>query len=161
MDPHLPNRLAHADKRRAAPAKSLPLWGAKLVKLPNHRDRMGCLIALDRDQSLPFDMRRVYCIYACHGKSVRGEHATSAHCAMVALQGAVDVDLDNGQERATVRLSRPVQALCLHAGIWLRLRRFSKDAIVLVAASQLYADVRYFDQPNPRLLKSIRHARWR
>jgi WxcM-like protein len=160
MDPHLPSRLAHANKRRAAPATSLPLLGAKLVKLPNHRNRMGCLIALDREQSVPFDLRRVYCIYASHGKSVRGGHATSAHCAIVALRGAVEVDLDNGQERATVRLSRPDRALCLHAGVWLRLRKFSKDAILLVAASKLYAEVAYFDRPNPRLLKSVRRA-WR
>jgi dTDP-4-dehydrorhamnose 3,5-epimerase-like enzyme len=155
------SNLSQAEKRRGAQARTLSLLGAKLVKLPKHADSRGCLIALDRDQSLPFDVRRVYCIYQTRGKTVRGEHAMSAHCAMVVLQGAVDVDLDNGQAQASVRLSRTDQALCIHAGVWLRVRDFANGAILLVAASHLYADVMYFDRPNPDLLKPIPQARWR
>ncbi len=155
MHPYLIRNLGQA------PAKRISLRGTKLVKLPDHADSRGCLIALDRDQSLPFDVRRVYCIYQGHPKSIRGEHATSADCALVALQGSVDVDLDNGQEQASMRLSRTDQALCIHAGVWLRLRNFMDEAIVLVAASQLYAESAYFEHPNPELLKSIPQARWR
>ena len=147
-------------EKRSRP-RNLSLLGTKVVKLPDHADSRGCLIALDRDQSLPFDVRRVYCIYQGHAKSIRGEHATSAHCALVALQGAVDVDLDNGQEQTSMRLSRSDQALCIHAGIWLRLRNFVDEAIVLVAASRLYAESAYFDHPNPELLRSMPQARWR
>ncbi len=160
MDHYLTSNLSQAEKRRRAPAKSLSLLGTRLVKLPKHADSRGCLIALDRDQSLPFDVRRVYWIQG-DVKSVRGEHATSAHCAMVALRGAVEVDLDNGLEQTSVRLSRTDQALCIHAGVWLRIRNFANGAILLVAASQLYAESVYFDRPNPGLLKSIPQARWR
>jgi dTDP-4-dehydrorhamnose 3,5-epimerase-like enzyme len=143
------------------PARPLSLRGTKLVKLPDHADSRGCLIALDRDQSLPFDIRRVHCIYQASAKSIRGEHATSAHCALVAVQGAVDVDLDNGQEQTSLRLSRSDEALCIHAGVWLRLRNFVDEAIVLVTASRLYAESAYFDHPNPELLRSIPQTRWR
>jgi hypothetical protein len=77
------------------------------------------------------------------------------------VQGAVDVDLDNGQEQASMRLWRSDQALCIHAGVWLRLRNFVDEAIVLVTASRLYAESVYFDHPNPELLKLIPQARWR
>src|SRR6266487_2589224 len=137
--------VSRGEKRRSP--RNLSLLGTKVVKLPDHADSRGCLIALDRDQSLPFDIRRVYWIYQGHAKSIRGEHATSAHCALVALQGAVDVDLDNGQDQASMRLSRSDQALCIHAGVWLRLRNFVDEAIVLVAASRLYAESAYFDHP--------------
>jgi hypothetical protein len=152
--------LSHAATPSAS-GVSLSLPGTKLVKLPKHADSRGFLIALDRDQSLPFDVRRVYCIFRGGAKSVRGEHATSAHCALVALQGVVHVDLDNGQEQRALRLARPDQALCIHAGVWLRLRDFAEDAIVLVAASQLYAESEYFDRPVWGLLKSGSQARWR
>jgi len=157
----LTSNFSQGETRRAVPARTLSLLGTKLVKLPKHADSRGCLIALDRDQSLPFDVRRVYCIYQGPAKSVRGEHATSAHCALVALRGAVEVDLDNGQEQASVHLSRIDQALCIHSGVWLRLRNFANGAILLVAASQLYAESGYFDRPNPELLKSLPQARWR
>ncbi len=155
MRPYLIRNLSQV------PAGRPSFLGTKLAKLPDHADSRGCLIALDRDQSLPFDVRRVYCIYQGHAKSIRGEHATSAHCALVALQGAVDVDLDNGQDQASMRLSRSDQALCIHAGVWLRLRNFVDEAIVLVAASRLYAESAYFDHPNPELLRSMPQARWR
>jgi dTDP-4-dehydrorhamnose 3,5-epimerase-like enzyme len=153
--------LRQAEKQREVPAGDLSFLGATLVKLPQHADSRGCLIALDRDQSLPFEVRRVYCIYQGPGKTVRGEHATSAHCAMVALQGAAEVDLDNGETHASVRLSATDQALCIHAGVWLRVRDFADDAILLVAASQVYAESQYFDRPNPTLLKAIAQTRWR
>lgn len=161
MDRYLISNLSQDEKRRRAPARSPSLLGTKLVKLPKHTDSRGCLIALDRDQSLPFDVRRVYCIYQGSAKSVRGEHATSAHCALVAVRGAVEVDLNNGREQTSVRLSRIDHALCIHAGVWLRLRNFANGAILLVAASQLYAKSVYFDRPNPELLKSLPQARWR
>jgi len=155
MRPYLVRSLGQAQAGRPS------LLGTKLVKLPDHADSRGCLIALDRDQSLPFDIRRVYCIYQGHPKSIRGEHSTSAHCALVAVQGAIDVDLDNGQDQTSMCLSRSDQALCIHAGVWLRLRNFVDEAIVLVVASKLYAEAAYFDHPNPELLKPIPKARWR
>jgi hypothetical protein len=161
MGPSLTSNLSQRERRRGASARTPSLLGVKLVKLPKHADSRGRLIALDRDQSLPFEVRRVYCIYQGRGKTVRGEHATSTHCAMVVLQGSIEVDLDNGQAQASLRLSRIDQALCIHAGVWLRVRDFRNGAILLVAASQLYAESEYFDRPNPELLKSIPQERWR
>lgn len=150
-----------AGKERRAPTGVPSFQGTKLVRLTKHADSRGCLIALDREQSLPFEVRRVFCMYEAPRETVRGEHATSAHLALVALQGAVEVDLDNGRQQATIRLARIDEALCVHAGVWLRLRNFADGTIVLVAASQLYRDVVYFDRPNLELLKSIAQAGWR
>ena len=140
--------------------KTHPIYGTRLVAVPQHADERGFLIALDRDQSLPFDVRRVYCIYAGASAGVRGEHATSAHCALVALQGSVEIDLDNGSEQASVHLSRTDQALCIHAGVWLRVRDLSSGAIVLVAASRLFSESVYFDRPSRELLDGPVHERW-
>ena len=141
--------------------KSHALAGTRLVKVPRHADERGYLIALDRDQSLPFDIRRVYCIFAGVPGAVRGEHATSAHCALIALQGSVEIDLDNGQRQASVHLSRTDQALCVHAGVWLRVRDLAHGAVVLVAASRPFAESVYYDRPNRELLRAAAHERWR
>ena len=133
--------------------------GTQLVVVPQHRDERGCLVALDQDQSLPFEVRRVFCIYPGHPKAVRAEHATSAHCALLALQGAVDVDLDNGDESTTVRLATTDQALCIHAGVWLRLRNFTANAILMIAASEPYSESVYYDRPHPELIRD--HHHWR
>lgn len=135
--------------------------GTRLVAVPQHRDERGCLIALDHGQSLPFEVRRVFCIYPGHPKAIRAEHATSAHCGLLALQGAVDVDLDNGDEVATIRLATTDQALCVHAGVWLRLRNFTGDAILMIAASEPYAESVYYDHPNPELIRDVPRHHWR
>jgi hypothetical protein len=141
-------------------ARSEWIDGARLVVVQRHTDERGCLIALDRDQSLPFDPRRVYCIYQGSTGAVRGEHAISAHCAFVALQGGVTVDLDNGQEQASIRLSTPDRALCIHAGVWLRIRDLTGGTIVLVAASRAYGQCQYYDRPNRNLLVSFAQDSW-
>jgi hypothetical protein len=143
----------------AAPRRRLV--GVKLVSVPRHTDPRGSLIALDRDQSLPFDVQRVYWICQSSAGAVRGEHATSAHCALVALEGVVEVRVDNGQDRDDIRLSGTDQVLCLHAGVWLRLSNFSHGALVLVASSQRYAESSYYDRPIPELLCGAEHDRWR
>src|ERR1051325_8089162 len=129
--------------------KTHPIYGTRLVAAP-----------LDRGQALRFDVRRVYCIYAGASAGVRGEHATAAHCALVALQGSVEIDLDNGSEQASVHLSRTDQALCIHAGVWLRVRDLSSGAIVLFAASRLFSESVYFDRPSRELLDGPVHERW-
>jgi dTDP-4-dehydrorhamnose 3,5-epimerase-like enzyme len=140
--------------------KVRPVQGTRLVAVPRHADERGFLIALDRNQSLPFEVRRVYCIYPGAPDAVRGEHATSAHCALVALQGSVEIDLDNGREQGSVRLSRTDQALCIHAGVWLRVRDLSPGAIVLVAASRLFAESVYYRGPHRELLRGLTYERW-
>jgi len=132
------------------------IFGAALIDLPVHEDRRGNLIALDRYQSLPFGVERVIFISSCPESAIRGEHATSGHLALVALTGSVTVDLDNGREQATLQLSRPNQALCVHAGVWVRLRNFTRSAIVLEVLSTCYRDVTYFDEPRPDLLRELR-----
>jgi len=149
--------LAH----RFATTRAEWIDGTRLVVVPRHTDERGCLIALDRDQSLPFDPRRVYCIYQGSTGAVRGEHAISAHCAFVALQGGVTVDLDNGQEQASIRLSTPDRALCIHAGVWLRIRDLAAATIVLVAASRPYAQCEYYERPNRNLLTAFAQESWR
>jgi dTDP-4-dehydrorhamnose 3,5-epimerase-like enzyme len=140
--------------------KTHPVHGTWLVTVPRHADERGFLIALDRDQSLPFEVRRVYCIYPGAPDAVRGEHATSAHCALVALQGSVEIDLDNGREQGSVRLSRTDQALCIHAGVWLRVRDLSPSAIVLVAASRPFAESVYYHGPHREFLRGLTYERW-
>jgi hypothetical protein len=130
--------------------------GVELIDIPLHQDARGSLLALDRDQSLPFGVARVIVLSACPESAVRGEHALSAHVALLALSGRVTVDLNNGREQRTLHLARPDQLLCVHAGVWLRLRNFSPSGIFLEAASKCFREVTYFDGPRPDVLGDVR-----
>lgn len=74
--------------------------------------------------------------------------------ALVALRGNVTIDFDTGSEQLTLELSKPDRLVCIEAGVWLRMRNFSTDALVAVASSSYYTDTRYSDLPQPDLLSS-------
>jgi hypothetical protein len=106
------------------------MLGVELIPLPAHRSDTGTLVALDRAQSLPFYLQRMFVIFACARGARRAEHATSAHHALLPVQGGFSIDLDNGRERETLRLDSPDRLICIHAGVWLRLRDLSPETII-------------------------------
>jgi hypothetical protein len=126
--------------------------GASLFTAKTHRDARGELLALEQDSNLGFALQRVYCIRVDSSAAIRAEHACSAQQVIVALAGAVTIDLDNGNDRNTLRLMPGGSALRIQAGIWLRLRGFLKGTILLISASRTYADTAYYDKPQPELI---------
>jgi hypothetical protein len=127
--------------------------GVTLHTLPTHGDARGSLHAFERGGPLCFQPDRIFIISECPTDAVRACHAVSGHQALMLLNGRVDIDLDNGAEQSTLKLSGPHQLLVLQPGVWLRLRDFSPGAILMVASSKRYAEVRYFDSPQPDLMR--------
>ena len=121
--------------------------GATIVELVRHTDERGTLISLASDSGAPFNIQRTFFIYGCPADTIRAEHASSAEMFLVAATGSLIVDLDNGDEQGSVILAAPQQGLHVKAGVWVRLREFSHGAILLVASSDLYKNITYFDNP--------------
>lgn len=129
------------------------MLGVAIVSVPRFVGDRGSLVVLEEGKFLPFEVRRVFFMWGMPAAAVRAEDAISCHEALIAVQGGVTLDLDNGQEQLSVRLSQPDQALCMHAGVWVRMRDFSPDAIVLAAASLKHEDTVRFTAPQPLLLE--------
>lgn len=127
--------------------------GVDFYRLPPHTDDRGTLYPLEFGDPLPFPPARVFLIKNCPTDTVRASHSVTAHQALVAVTGSVTVDIDNGHERQTLRLHDAGRVLHLSPGVWLRLREFSADMVLLVSSSQRFADVRYFAGPQPHLLE--------
>ena len=125
--------------------------GVAISIVPIHQDGRGSLLALDALQSLPFELKRCFFIWGCPAEASRAGHSVSAPMAMVALRGRVTIDLDTGSERMTLDLTEPDRLVCIEAGVWLRMRNFSAEALISIATSSYYADTRYFDLPQPDL----------
>lgn len=136
------------------------MLGVTLVDLPRHSDDRGYLVALEGGKLLPFEVRRVFFMWGVPASAVRAEDAISSHEALIALQGEVTIDLDNGEEHMSIRLSRPDQALCMHAGVWVRMRDFSEEAMILAASSQKYSETEHFVEPQPQFLAAHSIKLW-
>jgi hypothetical protein len=127
--------------------------GVELVELDRHTDVRGSLLAFGGDPQIPFEVGNVYFILDCSTEAVRAEHATSGDSAIIALSSSVTVDVDNGSERDSHRLTDPDTALLVRAGVWLRLRDFSDETRLAVLSSQSYGEMTHFDSPQPDLLQ--------
>ena len=125
--------------------------GVELIELAGDADQVGRLTVLAPGR-FPFDPRNLFFISDVPRDAVRGEHSSSSDEVLIATKGNLSVDLDNGQERTTIYLNRPDQALCIGAGVYLRLRGFAPGAVLMVLASKEYSASSRFDGPQPELL---------
>jgi len=95
-------------------------------------------------QNEKFDLKRVYYIYDVPEKGERGYHAHKIlHQLIIAISGSFNVGLDDGKRVWNVRLRDPKKGLLVRPGIWRKIDNFSKGAICLVLASELYSEVDY------------------
>ena len=127
--------------------------GVRLAQLDRHTDARGSLLAFGSRAPIPFEVKNIYFILDCPPGAVRAEHATSNHTAIIALNPPVTIDLDNGSEQESHRLTKPDTVLVISAGVWLRLREFSEETRLVVLSSKPYGAMEHFDRPAPELLE--------
>jgi len=129
-----------------------PVRGVELVELDRHSDSRGSLLAFGSVSPIPFDVRNVYFLVDCPPDAIRAEHANSNDSAIIALNSAVTVEVDNGGEQWSHRLTEPDSALIVRAGVWLRLSEFSRETCLVVLSSKPWEETQHFDRPEPSLL---------
>jgi dTDP-4-dehydrorhamnose 3,5-epimerase-like enzyme len=109
------------------------------IQLQKHGDTSGMLIALEEDRNVPFEIRRVYYIFATKSDVHRGRHAhRHLHQLAVAVRGSVTFLLDDGSGPVEVVLDDPSHGLMLGRMVWRELYDFSEDCVLMVLADQLY-----------------------
>ena len=117
----------------------------RLVSLPRLSDGRGSLSFIQPGPVLPFDIRRVYYLYAVPEGQERGAHGhRKLQQLMVAVAGAVDVECDDGRQSRTFRLDSPDTGLYVSPMIWRNLRGFQPGTVCMVLASEPYDEADYF-----------------
>ena len=109
-----------------------------------HGDDRGMLVALEEGKDIPFVIKRVYYIYDTLTGVRRGFHAhKNLKQILVCVKGSCKLHLDNGYETAEVVLDKPYEGIYIENNIWREMYDFSKDAVLLVLASELYNESDY------------------
>lgn len=115
-----------------------------LIDFKVHGDYSGSLVALEKGEDFPFDIKRVYYIWGTQKDVLRGKHAhRKLEQVIICTSGSCDFILDNGFERATVHLDKPYQGLYIKHNIWREFTNFSPDCVVMVLASEHYDESDY------------------
>ncbi|MCU4622095.1 WxcM-like domain-containing protein [Acinetobacter radioresistens] len=115
----------------------------KLIDLPSLGDQRGGLVAIESNQSIPFEIKRLYYIFNTTNQS-RGYHAhIDLKQVAVCVKGSCRFILDNGHAREEVTLNSPTQGLYIEALTWREMHDFSDDCVLLVLASEHYDENDY------------------
>ena len=109
-----------------------------------HGDSRGQLISLEEFKDIPFTIKRVYYMYETGQNVIRGCHAhKSLKQILICIHGSCKIKLDNGLEQKVVPLEKPYEGLYIPDNMWREMFDFSKDAVLMVLASELYDETDY------------------
>jgi len=128
-----------ADPEKGLASLELKVQAGRLVRLPLIEDLRGKLSFGEIGQHLPFTPKRYFLVFDVPGQEVRGEHAhKDLHEFLVCIKGSVSVVLDDGQSRDEIKLDSPTLGLHIPPMAWRVHYKYSKDAMLLVLASDVY-----------------------
>nr|WP_304422112.1 FdtA/QdtA family cupin domain-containing protein [Paramuribaculum intestinale] len=112
---------------------------ATIIDLPKFLDSRGNLSFVEQLKHIPFEIKRTYWIYDVPGGESRGGHAYRQNQEfIVALSGAFDVTLNDGQQTTTFTLNRSYYGLYVPKGYWRQMSNFSTNSLALILASTPY-----------------------
>jgi dTDP-4-dehydrorhamnose 3,5-epimerase-like enzyme len=118
-----------------------------IKKFSNISDSRGSLLPIEIKKEFGFDVERIYFLY--DSTAPRGFHAhRELQQIMVAVKGSCTVLLDDGRNRQKYLLNSNNEALFIDKLLWREIYSFSKDCILLVAASLSYSEDDYFRDYN-------------
>jgi UDP-2-acetamido-3-amino-2,3-dideoxy-glucuronate N-acetyltransferase len=124
--------------------KTLNVKACRLIDFPNFNDMRGSLVVCEYEKHLPFMPKRSFFVHAVETDKVRGEHAHKiCNQLLVAISGSLSVVVDDGESRDEVLLDSPSIGLLISNCIWGVQYKFSKDAVLMVYASELYEEEDY------------------
>lgn len=107
-------------------------------------DERGSLVALEENNNIPFEIKRVFYIFGTQPGIPRGQHAHfRTKQLLIAVNGSCKVTLDDGKEKETFELNRPNIGLFQDAMIWGTMHDFSHDCVLMVLANEYYDETDY------------------
>ena len=109
-----------------------------LVELPRHTRDDGELVVIEAGESIPYPAVRTFTVRATEG-AVRGRHAhKQCNQFLVCVHGAIDVECDDGANKATFRLDAGHQGLLVPASIWATETYVVSGSILTVLCDRTY-----------------------
>jgi UDP-2-acetamido-3-amino-2,3-dideoxy-glucuronate N-acetyltransferase len=122
----------------------LPLGEAKVYRLPQAKDLRGSLSFGEVQRQVPFEVKRYFLVFDVANEHIRGEHAHRAlHQFIVCVAGRCNVVTDDGTTRHEVVLDSPAKGVHIPPMVWATQYKFSRDAVLLVLASEYYDPSEY------------------
>ena len=107
-------------------------------------DERGKLVVIEGNQSIPFEIKRVFYMYGSDKDIIRGQHANrESEFVLINVAGKSKVRITDGKEETIVELNKPMMGVYIPRMMWKDMYDFSSDSVLLVLASTHYRDNEY------------------
>jgi UDP-2-acetamido-3-amino-2,3-dideoxy-glucuronate N-acetyltransferase len=130
----------------ASPTDSVEIGHTRVrvYRLENFQDDRGGLAIIDFLTFKPFIPQRIFYSFNVPKDQSRGQHAhKTCHQFLVALGGSCSVELSNVRETHQIQLDSELYGISVPPMVWTSQRDYSKNAILLVLASEPYREDDY------------------
>ncbi|MCU0460408.1 MAG: FdtA/QdtA family cupin domain-containing protein [Bacteroidales bacterium] len=118
---------------------------ARLIDLKTFTDSRGNLTVIE--DALPFTIKRIFYIYGVDGSRRGGHRHHKTIQAAVCIKGRCKIRNNDGTVKEVFELRKPSQCLILEQRDWHEMFDFSKNAILMVLASEKFMESDYiFDE---------------
>lgn len=112
----------------------------KIINLDIKQDPRGRLIAIENGRNIPFDIKRVFCIFNIKQDAKRAQHANmKGREVVLCLNGRCEMLLDDGKgQKVNIKLKRKNEAVYVEPKVWIEISGFSKKCLLLVMSDIYY-----------------------
>ena len=118
---------------------------AHIVDLKTFTDARGNLTVIEK--VVPFDIKRIFYIYGVDDSTRGGHRHHKTIQAAICIRGHCSIYNNNGEQEETFSLDVPNKCLIIEPRDWHTMNNFSKDAILMVLASEYFDQNDYIFQP--------------
>jgi UDP-2-acetamido-3-amino-2,3-dideoxy-glucuronate N-acetyltransferase len=139
------------------PVRSTRVSGVTVHRLPFVEDMRGNLTAGEFERQVPFAVRRYFMVFDVPSAEVRGEHAhRRCHQFLVCVRGSMSVVVDDGTHREEIALDVPNVGIYVPPMVWGIQYRYTREAVLLVFASEYYDSSDYIRDYGEFLVEAAR-----
>jgi acetyltransferase-like isoleucine patch superfamily enzyme/dTDP-4-dehydrorhamnose 3,5-epimerase-like enzyme len=118
--------------------------GVTMNRLPLVEDLRGFLSFGEGLRHIPFEVKRYFLVFCVSSEEIRGEHAhRNLQQFLVCVHGRCNVVADDGENRQEFVLDSPAVGIYLPPMVWAVQYKYSKDAVLLALASDVYDPADY------------------
>lgn len=120
------------------------LNAVKEIEFNINGDDRGKLVVAEGLKDVPFNIARIFYIFASDAEVVRGCHANRrSEFVLINVSGTSKVKVMDGKNEKIYVLDKPYKGIYLPKMVWKEMYDFSPDSVLLTLASEPYDATEY------------------
>lgn len=115
----------------------------RVIHFNSRKDERGVLTPIEWMKDIPFNIKRIFYIKDMN-EIPRGNHAhRKTKQVLIPIKGGFDLELTDGVDNMEIHMDSSENGIFIPTYIWLRMKKFTTDCIIMVLCSHEYDETEY------------------